>query len=87
VVKVGRQQTRVSELNQAQLRDAAASRSPADPVRQDIELLTAITRVWGEDVLRQLPFHESAAPPPTSGFSGLLQGIRTRAKAVTRGVS
>jgi hypothetical protein len=85
VVRLGRQQTRVSELGHAQLREVVASRSLPDAVRQDVELLAAIARVWGEEAIRQLPFHEMAAPPPASGFSSLLQGIRTRAKSGLRG--
>jgi cell division GTPase FtsZ len=85
VVRLGRQQTRVSELGHAQLREVAASRSPADAVRQDVELLAAIAHVWGDDAVRQLQFREMAAPPATSGFSGLLHGIRTRAKSGMRG--
>lgn len=85
VVRLGRQQTRVSELGQAQLREVVASRSLPDAVRQDVELLVAIARVWGEDAIRQLQFREMAAPPVTSGFSSLLQGIRTRAKSGMRG--
>ena len=81
VVRVGRQQTRVSELGHAQLRDVAAGRSPADAVRQDVELLATIAAIWGDDAIRQLPFGEQVAPPVTSGFSGLLHGIRTRAKS------
>ena len=85
VVRLGRQQTRVSELGQAQLREVVASPSLPDAVRQDVELLAAIARVWGEDAIRQLQFREMAAPPVTSGFSSLLQGIRTRAKSGMRG--
>ena len=85
VVRLGRQQTRVSELGHAQLREVVASQSLPDAVRQDVELLAAIARVWGEDAIRQLQFREMAAPPATSGFSSLLQGIRTRAKSGMRG--
>ena len=85
VVRLGRQQTRVSELGHAQLREVVASQSLPDAVRQDVELLAAIARVWGEDAIRQLQFREMAAPPVTSGFSSLLQGIRARAKSGMRG--
>jgi cell division GTPase FtsZ len=85
VVRLGRQQTRVSELGHAQLRDAVAGRSLSDAVRQDVELLATIAGVWGDDAIRQLQFRELAAAPATSGFSGLLQGIRTRAKSGMRG--
>ena len=85
VVRLGRQQTRVSELSHAQLREVVASPLLPDAVRQDVELLAAIARVWGDDAIRQLQFREMAAPPGTSGFSSLLQGIRTRAKAGMRG--
>ena len=85
VVRLGRQQTRVSELGQAQLREVVASQSLPDAVRPDVELLAAIARVWGEDAIRQLQFREMAAPPVTSGFSSLLEGIRARAKSGMRG--
>ncbi len=85
VVRLGRHQTRVSELGQAQLREVVASQSLPDAVRQDVELLAAIARVWGEDAIRQLQFREMAAPPVTSGFSSLLEGIRARAKSGMRG--
>ena len=85
VVTLGRKQTRVSELGHAQLRDVVASRLLSDAVRQDVELLAAIARVWGEDAIRQLQFREMAAPPVTSGFQSLLQGIRARAKSGMRG--
>ena len=85
VVRLGRQHTRVSELGDAQLRDVVASRSLSDAVRQDVELLAAIARLWGDDAIRQLQFREMAAPPVTSGFTSLLQGIRTRAKSGMRG--
>ena len=78
LVKVGRQQKRLSTLTSAQLGEVAATRSPADVVRQDVELLAAVARVWGDDAIRQLPFREVAAPAAVSGLSGLLQGIRTR---------
>lgn len=85
VVRIGRQQRRVSDLTQAQLHDVAAGRSLTDAVRQDVDLLAAIARVWGDDAIRQLQFREMAAPPAPSAFSGLLQGIRIRAKSGTRG--
>ena len=65
-------------------RDVVASRSLPDAVRQDVELLAAIARVWGDDAIRQLQFREMAAPPAASGFSSLLHGIRTRAKSGMR---
>jgi hypothetical protein len=85
VVTLGRKQARVRELGQAQLREAVASRSLSDAVRQDVELLAAIAHVWGDDAIRQLQFREMAAPPVTSGLSSLLQGIRARAKSGMRG--
>ena len=85
VVKLGRQQARVSELGEAQLAEVVARPSPTDAVRQDVDLLATVARVWGDDAIRQLPFREMAAPPATSGFSSLLQGIGIRAKSGTRG--
>jgi cell division GTPase FtsZ len=85
VVRVGRRQVRVSELGQAQLSDVVSSQLLPDAVRQDVELVAAIARVWGDDAVRQLQFHEMAVPPAPSGFSTLLQGIRARAKAGMRG--
>jgi cell division GTPase FtsZ len=85
VVRLGRRQTRVSELGHAQLSELVASPSLPDAARQDVELLAAIARAWGEDAVRQLQFREMAAPPVTSAFSSLLDGIRTRAKSGMRG--
>jgi cell division GTPase FtsZ len=87
VVRSGRQQARLSELGAAQLREVAASRSPQDAVRQDVELLAAIARVWGDDALRHLQYREMAAVPAASGFSSLLEGIgfRPRARSGARG--
>jgi hypothetical protein len=85
VIRVGRQQIRASELSDAQRREVVASRSLTDAVRQDVELLSAIARVWGEDAIRQLPLRETAAPAAASGFSNLLHGLRTRVKSGTRG--
>jgi len=84
-VRLGRQQVRVSDLGHAQLRDLAANRALPDVVRQDVELLAAIARVWGDDALRRIQFRDVAAPAATSGFSSLLQGIGIRPKAGTRG--
>jgi hypothetical protein len=85
VVRVGRQQKRVSELGQAQLREVAAGAALTDAVRQDADLLAAIAGIWGDDAIRQLQFREMATPPAPSGFSSLLQGIRIRARSPTRG--
>ena len=85
VVRVGRQQRRVSELGHAQLRDVAANRSLSDVVRQDAELVAAIGLAWGDDAIRRLQFREMAAPPTPSALSSLLHGIRIRAKTSMRG--
>jgi cell division GTPase FtsZ len=85
VVRLGRRQARVSELGQAQLTEAVASQLLPEAVRQDVELLAAIARLWGDAAIRQLQFREMAAPPATSGLSNLLQGIRARAKSSMRG--
>ena len=84
-VRIGRQQKRVSELGHAQLSEVATSRSPADPTRQDIELVAAIGRIWGDDAIGRLPFRDAAMPAAASGLSSLLQGIGFRPKASTRG--
>ena len=86
-VRVGRRQARLSELGSAQLRDVAARRSPQDAVRQDIELLADIARIWGDEALRHLQFRDVAAVAVPSGFSSLLEGIgfRPRTKPGARG--
>jgi cell division GTPase FtsZ len=86
-VKVGRRNARVSELGASDLREAAAGRSPQDPVRQDIELVAAIARVWGDDALRHLSFRAVAPQAATSAISSLLEGIgfRPRARSGARG--
>jgi cell division GTPase FtsZ len=78
VVRLGRQHARLNELGYAQLRETLASPSLPDAVRQEVELLVAIGRVWGEDALRHFQFREMAAAPATSGFASLLQGFRPR---------
>lgn len=78
VIRLGRQQTRLSELGCAQLREALTNPSLSDAVRQDVELLATVGRVWGEDAVRQFHFRELAAPPATSALASLLQGIRPR---------
>jgi cell division GTPase FtsZ len=78
VIRLGRQQVRVSELGYTQLCDALTSASLPDAVRQDIELLVTIGRVWGEDALRHLQFRELAVQHATSAFASLLRGIRPR---------
>jgi hypothetical protein len=78
VIRIGRREARVSELGQAQLRDALTSASLSDPVRQDVDLLVNISGLWGEDALRHVQFREMAAPQPTSAFASLLRGIRPR---------
>jgi cell division GTPase FtsZ len=78
VIKPGRQQARVSELGYTQLCDALTNASLPDAVRQDVDLLVTIGRVWGEDALRHLQFRELPAPRATSGFVSMLQGFRPR---------
>ena len=60
IVRLGRQQARLSELGHAQLREALTSPSLPDAIRPDVELLVTIGRVWGEDALRQFHFREMA---------------------------
>jgi cell division GTPase FtsZ len=78
VVRLGRQHVRLSELGYAQLRETLASPSLPEAVRQEVDLLVTIGRVWGEDALRHFQFREMAAPQATSGFASLLQGLRPR---------
>jgi hypothetical protein len=85
VVRVGRQQARLSALSEAQLRDVVANRMLPDAVRQDVELVAAVARVWGDEAVRLLEFDETAVPPVTSGFASLLQGIGIRPKSGARG--
>ena len=81
VIRVGRQQVPLSALGATQLRDAVAGRFLPEAVRPDVELVAAIARVWGDDAVGRLPFVETSAVPAASGLSGLLQGIRTRARS------
>jgi len=85
VVRVGRQQARVSELGHAQLSAVVASQPLSDAARQDVEHLAAIALVWGDDAVKRLQFREMAAPPSSSTLSSLLHGIRIRTKASARG--
>jgi cell division GTPase FtsZ len=78
VIKPGRQQARVSELGYTQLCNALTNAALPDAVRQDVDLLVTIGRVWGEDALRQLQFRELPAPRASSGFASMLHGFRPR---------
>ncbi len=78
IVALGRHQTRLSDLDAAQLRDAVTSPSVPEAIRPDVQLLLTIAQVWGEDALRQCHFRELAHQPATSGFAGLLQTVRLK---------
>ena len=78
IVRVGRQQARLSELDSVQLREALTSPSVPEVIRADVQLLLAIVHVWGEDALRRCQFRELAERRAASGFAGLLQSFRPR---------
>jgi cell division GTPase FtsZ len=78
IVKVGRQQARLSELDSAQLREALTGPPVPDAIRADVELLLTIVQVWGEDALRHCQFRALTKQPAASGFAGLLQSFRPK---------
>jgi cell division GTPase FtsZ len=78
IVRLGRQQARLSELGYAQLREAVTSPLVPEAIRADVQLLLTIVQVWGEDALRHCHFRELADQPAASGFAGLLQSFRPK---------
>jgi cell division GTPase FtsZ len=58
IVKTRRGQTRLSELDYAELCEALGSTSLPEASRPDVRLLVTIGRLWGPDVLRRIPFRE-----------------------------
>jgi cell division GTPase FtsZ len=78
IVSLGRQRARLSELDDAQLREALTSLSVPEAIRADVQLLLTIVHVWGEGALRQCHFRKLAEQPAASGFAGLLQSFRPK---------
>jgi cell division GTPase FtsZ len=61
VLRVGRHSTPLSEMSYAQLNDIVTRTDLPDAVRADVQVLTAVGRLWGEEALRHCQFCGDAA--------------------------
>ena len=76
VVKIGRKNVALSELDYEQLQEVAAKSWMPDVARAELDLLVTAARLWGSDTLKRFRF----VPPPEhregSKFASLLAGLR-----------
>ena len=77
VLRVGRQEMRLSDIKYAQLREIFSQASVNDAMRGDLRLLMAVGSLWGPDSLSRFRFVNSSQMRESSRLSGLLQGFRT----------
>jgi hypothetical protein len=61
VLKVGRHSASLSEMSYAQLNDIVTRTDLPDAVRADVQVLTAVGRLWGEEALRHCQLGGAAA--------------------------
>jgi cell division GTPase FtsZ len=71
-VKVGRQTMHLRELTDAQLQEVGANLSVPDAVRPDLDLLMAVSRLWGADAVKRLRFAAVAEPHRPSKVESLI---------------
>lgn len=76
VLKVGRQDIRVSDLNHAQLKELSSKTFLPDAVQADLHLLIAIGNLWGQEGLDRVRFNEQSAIDRSAKVSGFFQGFR-----------
>jgi hypothetical protein len=63
VLRVGRHSAPLSEMSYAQLNDIVTRTDLPDVVRADVQVLTAVGRLWGEEALRHCQFCGAASAP------------------------
>jgi cell division GTPase FtsZ len=76
VVKVGREERRLSDINGAQLKDLFSKASLPETTRADVQLLMMVSNLWGSERLRSFHFVDTPQIQESSRRSGLLQGFR-----------
>jgi hypothetical protein len=76
VLRVGRQDVRVSELNHAQLKELSSKTFLPDAVQADLHLLMAIGNLWGQEGLSRVRFNEQSAIDRSAKVPGFFQGLR-----------
>ena len=76
VLRVGRQEIRLSEITYSQLKEIFSKVSVTDAIRGDLRLLMAIGSLWGPGSLSRLQFADSTHNRESSRLSGLLHGFR-----------
>jgi cell division GTPase FtsZ len=76
VLRVGRQEIRLSEITYPQLKEMFSKVSVTDAIRGDLRLLMAVGSLWGPGSLSRLQFADSTHLRESSKLSGLLHGFR-----------
>jgi hypothetical protein len=77
LLKVGRQEIRMSDVKYVQLKEIFSKASVTDAIRGDLRLMMAVGNLWGPESLSRFQFVDPAQGREISRFSGLLQGFRT----------
>ena len=75
VLSRGRQPVRLADASADELKDIAAKTTVNGAAGTDLQLLLAITTLWGDEARRRLRFAEVAAPESPSRLGALL-GLR-----------
>jgi hypothetical protein len=76
VLRLGRQDVRVSELNHAQLKELSSKIFLPDAVQADLHLLIAIGNLWGQEGLDRVRFSEQPPIDRSAKGPGFFQGFR-----------
>jgi len=76
VLRVGRQQIRLSEIPYLQLKEIFSTVPVTAAIREDLRLLMAVGSLWGPESLGRLHFANGNASRDSSRLSGLLHGFR-----------
>ena len=72
-VRVGRRLMHLRDLSHAQLQEMGSKTSVPEAVRQDLDVLISVGRLWGADAIKRLRFVEVREPQPPTKTESLLQ--------------
>lgn len=84
VLKVGRHVLPLSEMNYTQLSETITRTDLADAVRGDLQLLTAVGRLWGDEALRRCQFTGDTAAAPSRFDMLRARSLRATSRAAPR---
>jgi hypothetical protein len=76
VLRVGRQEIRMSEIPYSHLKEIFSQVSVTDAIRGDLRLVMAIGYLWGPESLSRLQFGKSKHDGESSRLAGVLHGFR-----------